>query len=109
MPNFYLPLSGGVRQEINPWTWFTRIANGQLGFININMGKSSDPGLEQQILDDVGSYGRQIGQLGDALEAVLAHMKTDTWEPEAQKAVDAFKFQLAEIRRLKRKRAGDKA
>ena len=54
MPNFYLPLSGNVRQEINPWTWFTKIANGQLGFININMGKSSDPGLEQQILDDVG-------------------------------------------------------
>lgn len=109
MPNFYLPLSGNVRQEINPWTWLTKIANGQLGFININMGKSSDPGLEQQILDDVGSYGRQIGQLGDALEAVLAHMETDTWEPKAKEAVDAFKFQLAEIRRLKLRRADDTA
>jgi len=105
MPNFYLPLSGNVRQDINPWTWFTRIANGQLGFININMGKSSDPVLEQQILDDVGSYGRQIGQMGDALEAVLAHMPTADWEPEARDAVDAFRFQLAEIRRLKRSRA----
>jgi len=108
MPNFYLPLSGNVRQDINPWTWWTRISNGQLGFININMGKSSDPALEQQILDDVGSYGRQIGQLGDALEAVLAHMKTDTWDPDAKEAVEAFKFQLAEIRRLKRSRADSK-
>ena len=105
MPNFYLPLSGNVRQEINPWSWFTRIANGQLGFININLGKSSDPGLEQQILDDVGSYGRPIGQLGDALEAVLEHMPTDTWQTEAKKAIDAFRFQLAEVRRLKLKRA----
>ncbi|NVM86429.1 hypothetical protein FHT32_000052 [Variovorax sp. SG517] len=109
MPNFYLPLSGNVRQDINPWTWWTRISNGQLGFININMGKSSDPALEQQILDDVGSYGRQIGQLGDALEAVLSHMKTDTWDPDAKEAVEAFKFQLAEIRRLKRSRADSKA
>lgn len=109
MPKFYLPLSGNVRQEINPWTWFTKIAHGQLGFININMGKSSDPGLEQQILDDVGSYGRQIGQLGDALEADLEHMQTGTWEPKAQEAVDAFRFQLAEIRRLKLRRAEDKA
>ncbi|MGQ3055393.1 MAG: hypothetical protein ACT6S0_26695 [Roseateles sp.] len=108
MPNFYLPLSGNVRQDINPWTWLTRISNGQLGFININMGKSSDPALEQQILDDVGSYGRQIGQLGDALEAVLAHMKTDTWDPKAKEAVEAFRFQLAEIRRLKRSRADNK-
>ncbi len=52
--------------------------------------------------------GRQIGQLGDALEAVLGHMETDTWEPEAKEAVDAFKFQLAEIRRLKLIRAGGK-
>jgi len=108
MPNFYLPLSGNVRQDINPWTWWTRISNGQLGFININMGKSSDPALEQQILDDVGSYGRQIGQLSDALEAVLAHMKTDTWNSDAKEAVEAFKFQLAEIRRLKRSRADSK-
>lgn len=104
MPNLYLPLSGAVRQNINPWTWWTRITNGQLGFININMGKSADPELEQQILDDVGTYGRQIGQLGDALEAVLAHMKTESWDPEAKKAVEAFRLQVAEVRRLKRKR-----
>lgn len=104
MANFLLPLSGNVSQAINPWTWFTKVVGGQFGFININMGKSSDPDLEQQILEDVGSYGRQLGQLGDALEAVLSHMKTETWDDEAKDAVAAFRFQLAEVKRLKANR-----
>jgi hypothetical protein len=100
----FQPLSGDVTQTINPWTWITRVVNGQFGFININLGKSSDPALEQQILDDVGSYGRQLGQLGDALEAVLEHMPIESWQGESKDAVAAFRFQLAEIRRLKAKR-----
>jgi hypothetical protein len=100
----FQPFSGDVTQAINPWTWITRVANGQFGLININLGKSSDPTLEQQILDDVGSYGRQLGQLGDALEAVLEHLKTESWQGESKAAVAAFRFQLEEIRRLKAKR-----
>lgn len=104
MANFLLPLSGNVTQSINPWQWFTKVVGGQFGFININLGKSSDPELEQQILDDVGTYGRQLGQLGDALEAVLAHLPTETWDDASKKAVAAFRFQLAEVARLKAKR-----
>ncbi len=102
MASFYMPLSGNVQQDINPWSWATRIANGQIGLININLGKSSNPELERRILDDVGSYGRQIGQLGDALEAVLDHLPTESWDLKAKDAVQAFRFQLAEVRRLKR-------
>lgn len=101
MANFLLPLSGNVSQAINPWTWFTKVLGGQFGIININLGKSTDPELEQEILDDVGSYGRQLGQLGDALEAVLAHMKTDSWNEEAKEAVTAFRLQMAAVKRLK--------
>jgi hypothetical protein len=108
MAIFSLPLSGDVTQTINPWTWFTKVVGGQVGFININLGKSSDPELEKEILDDVGSYGRQIGQLGDALEAVLEHIKADAWRGESKQAVDAFRLQLAEIRRLKARREAAK-
>lgn len=104
MANFLLPLSGDVTQAINPWTWLTKVVGGQFGLININLGKSSDPALEQEIIDDVGSYGRQLGQMGDALEAVLAHMKTETWDADAKAAVAAFRFQLTEVNRLKAKR-----
>ena len=61
MPTFKLPLSGDVTQSINPWNWFWRSVGGQFGLININLGKSADPDLESQILEDVGSYGRQLG------------------------------------------------
>ena len=102
MPNFTMPLSWPVNQEINPWTWMSTLTGNQFGLVNINMGKSSNPDLERKILDDVGSYGRQIGQLADALEAVLSHMKMDGWSAHEKEAVDAFRFQLSEVRRLKR-------
>lgn len=102
MSNFYLSLvPSQLQQDINPWTWATRIGTGQVGLVNINLGKSSNPELERRILDGVGSYGRQLGQLGDALEAVLDHLPTGDWTPEAQDAVQAFRSQLRKVRRLK--------
>jgi hypothetical protein len=98
MPDFYMPLSGPVNQAFQYWTKMTM---GQVGLININMGKSSDPALEQKIIEDVGSYGRQIGQLSDALMAVLQHMKTDSWDPECKEAVEKFKLQAKEVAKLK--------
>lgn len=98
MPDFHMPLSGPVNQAFQYWSKMTM---GQVGFININMGKSSDPALEQKIIEDVGSYGRQIGQLSDALLAVLQHMKTDTWDVESKEAVEAFRQQVKEVAKLK--------
>ncbi len=104
MPNFRLPLSGDVTQAINPWTWFFRTVGSQFGLININLGKSSDPVLEEQILNDVGSYGRQIGQIGDALRALVDHVKLDGLKPEEERALKALRYQLDEVDRLKSKR-----
>jgi hypothetical protein len=109
MPEFRLPLSGDVSQTINPWTMFFRAVGSQFGLININLGKSADPELEQRILADVGSYGRQIGQLGDALKVLLDHVKLDGLKPEEQTALDALRFQLTEIDRLKTKRRAETA
>ena len=49
-------------QAINPWTFYQQGA--QLGFINIDLGQTPHPEIEQAILDDVGSYGRQLGRIG---------------------------------------------
>ncbi|CAN7584655.1 hypothetical protein LJR118_004379 [Acidovorax sp. LjRoot118] len=98
MPDFYMPLSGPVNQAFQYWTKMTM---GQVGLININMGKSSDPALEQKIIEDVGSYGRQIGQLSDALLAVLQHMKTESWDEESKAAVQAFREQVRQVAKLK--------
>ena len=52
------PLSGDVTQDI------TSSIGGQLGLLNINATRSGDPGLEQRIITQVASYGRQLGQHG---------------------------------------------
>lgn len=101
-----LPLSGDVSQVIDPWTWCMRVFGSQLGLVNINLGKSSDPELEQEILDDVGSYGRQLGQLADAVRVLLSHMSHANFTKEDKVAVDAFLYQMKEIDRLKSRRSG---
>lgn len=104
MPNFHLPLSGDVSQTINPWNWFMKTVGGQFGLININLGKSADPELEEQILNDVGTYGRQIGQIGDALAVLIKHAKLSNLSEDDRRALTALQFQLDEIARLKARR-----
>jgi hypothetical protein len=101
MPNLQLPLSGDVTQAINPWNWFLRAAVSQFGLININLGRTSDPELEERILNDVGTYGRQLGQMGDALAVLLKHVKLDDLTPDEQSAIRAFECQIDEIARVK--------
>ena len=74
MPTFKLPLSGDVVQSINPWTSFFSPSGGQYGLVNINLGQSSEPQVEADVLSDVASYGKQLGQIGDALIVLLNHL-----------------------------------
>ena len=48
MPTFKLPLSGDVVQSINPFTAF--MTGGQFGLVNINLGQSSEPKVEEDVL-----------------------------------------------------------
>ncbi|QDP22476.1 hypothetical protein [Bradyrhizobium cosmicum] len=75
MPVFKLPLSGDVVQSINPITSFFSPTGGQFGLVNITVGQSSAPEVEKDLLSDVGSYGKQIGQIGDALLVVIEHLE----------------------------------
>jgi hypothetical protein len=86
-------------QAINPWT-FTQ-QGGQFGLINIDLGGAGDSDLERKILDRVGSYGRQLGRIGDALEVVLKHVKLDDLTRDEQDALDILKGQLAAVRQTK--------
>jgi hypothetical protein len=101
MPDVRLPLSGDVMQSINPWSWYLSSVGGQFGLVNINVGKSADPALEQQILDEVGSYGRQLGRLGEALAVLLKHVDPAVLNDSEKKTIWAFEAQMTEIERLK--------
>jgi len=78
MPVFKLPLSGDAVQTINPWTAFFSPIGSQFGLININLGQSSEPNVEADVLSDVASYGKQLGKIGDALIVLLKHFKPET-------------------------------
>jgi hypothetical protein len=86
-------------QAINPWTFYQQ--GTQFGFINIDLGSTPAPQTEQTILDEVGSYGRQIGRLGDALEVLLRHVPLENLSKDETDALDVLKGQLAEIRQIK--------
>jgi hypothetical protein len=75
MPDFKLPLSGNVTQTINPWTVFFNPIGSQVGLINVNLGNSSNPAVEEQVLSDVASYGKQLGRIEDVLLVLLKHFQ----------------------------------
>ena len=92
MPVFKLPLSGDVVQSINPITSFFSPTGGQFGLVNITVGQSSAPEVEKDVLSDVASYGKQIGQVADALLAVIEHLEEKHGYVLGQdKAIAAFK------------------
>jgi len=86
-------------QAINPWTFYQQGA--QFGFINIDLGHTNHPEVEQTILDEVGSYGRQLGRIGDALEVLLNHVDLGRLKPEERDSLDILRGQLAEVRKVK--------
>ncbi len=90
-------------QAINPWTFSQQ--GSQFGLININLGQTPDQDGEQEILDRVGSYGRQLGRIGDALEVLLNHLKLDGLSLAEQDALTVLKGQLAEVRQVKQTRS----
>ena len=100
-----MPLSGDVLQTINPWTWWNTAVNqlgGQFGLININTMASGDPVLENQIVQNVASYGKQLGRMMEALNVVIAKDLTlSTLTPKDQETITAFQDMLAQINATK--------
>lgn len=99
------PLSGDVMQTINPWTWWNNAVNqlgGQFGLININTMASSDPALEQSIVQNVASYGKQLGRIADVLNVLIATKgNLAQLTPAQQQQIDAFQRLTEQINTAK--------
>lgn len=110
MSSFELPLSGPVNQVIAPWTAFLSPFNNNVSLITVNLGRSSAPAVEQQVLADVGSYGRQLGRIGDALSVLIEHFKPERELTEKEKrAIDALKGMLIDIDDIKKSKGREAA
>ncbi len=109
MPVFRLPLSGNVTQSINPWTFSFNPVGSQFGLVNIELGQSADPGVEEEVLSDVASYGRQLGRIEDALAVLIAHFdskrKLNKQEERALAEFGSLVDKVAEIKKRHAKAA----
>ncbi len=92
-------------QAINPWSFYNQGA--QFGLVNVNLGQTPRPDIEQKLLDEVGSYGRQLGRIGDALEVLIDRLKLDGLGREERDALAILKGQLAEVRKVKQRERGE--
>ncbi|MBV8687345.1 MAG: hypothetical protein JOZ90_12860 [Alphaproteobacteria bacterium] len=102
---FNIPLAPEkLWQAINPWTFFNQGA--QLGLVNISLGQTAHPEIERKVLDEVGSYGRQLGRIGDALEVLIDHVRLEGLSAAERDALAILKGQLAEVRRVKQRERG---
>jgi CHAD domain-containing protein len=71
---------------------------------NVYLGESSAPEVEAQILDRVGTYGRQLGQVSDAKIVLLKHLPNKAKLPaDERKAIAAFEAMAYEIADIKEK------
>ncbi|HWE74146.1 MAG TPA: hypothetical protein VG328_13355 [Stellaceae bacterium] len=104
MPVFRLPLSGNVTQSINPWNWVFNPTGGQFGLVNIALGQSSNPAVEEEVLTDVASYGKQLGRIEDALLLLIARAeKTGELSDEEKQAFAALRHMTGQIAAVKAK------
>ncbi|GGF76759.1 hypothetical protein GCM10007301_40790 [Azorhizobium oxalatiphilum] len=87
-------------QAINPWRFFE---NASFTGISVNLGQSGNPQAEEAILDEVGSYGRQLGRMGDALEVIMKHMDKSDLSEKERDALAALRLQLKAIRKVKKR------
>ncbi len=104
MPAFRLPLSGNVTQSINPWTMLFNPVGSQVGLVNIELGQSSQPEVEQEVLSDVASYGKQIGRIEDALIVLLDHFNPSRpLTGQEQQAIDDLRELVGQVARVKQR------
>ena len=77
--------------------------------VNINLGASSNPSVEQKALERVGSYGRQIGHLTEALELIVKKtrlLESPDLTADEKDVLQVFLGDVSTIRQIKASLAG---
>ena len=99
MDTVYLPLQlapNNLNQSILP--------NWSFNLFNVNMGASTNAAIEQEALQTVGSYGKQIGHIAEVLELFIHKLKLLDSEALSQADKDVLSIFLgdtAAVRKIK--------
>ncbi|MGH3673509.1 MAG: hypothetical protein ACRDSH_23255 [Pseudonocardiaceae bacterium] len=99
MFGIHAPLSGDVTENID---------GGQLGLININATRSGDPQLEQRIITEVASYGRQLGRLLDAVDVLADRQSRCGLSDPEIRALDQLQKLAKEVAAVKQQAVLDR-
>lgn len=94
-----------VTQSINPWVFnigFNSGLGGTTSGATVAMGKSRNAALETAIVDGVGTYGRQIGRIGEALQALIEALDLQTLTDRQRKAFADFKDQMDAVEAIRK-------
>jgi hypothetical protein len=96
-----MPLARNDIQSSNPLTWHFNPGSSQ-GSFNVELGNSSAPQVEEDILSAVASYGKQLGRIEEALAVLLDHFRPETpLAPSEQNAIAELRTLLGEIAEAK--------
>lgn len=80
------------------------LPNWQFHLFNVNLGASSNPSVEQKALERVGSYGRQIGHLAEALEVIVKKarlLESPDLTADEKDVLQVFLGDVSTIRQIK--------
>ena len=98
--SFFSP--DNLAQNINPWTWWTKLSDNMNGFINIVTYKSNHPETEHRITHEVAGYGMQLDVIENALLAVIGLLSDTNKLSDAQKnAFERFENLMEKIQNHK--------
>jgi hypothetical protein len=92
METVYLPLQmapTNLNQPILP--------NWSFNLFNVNMGASTNAAIEQEALQTVGSYGKQIGHLAEALEVIIGKLHLLESQALSRSDKDALRIFLGDV------------
>jgi len=73
------------------------LPNWSFHLFNVDLGASSNAAVEQEALEKVGSYGRQIGHLAEALELIVGKLKLLESKDLSQKEKDVLRVFLGDV------------
>lgn len=100
MENVYMPLQlapSSLNQPILP--------NWSFNLFNVNLGVSSNAAVEQEALQTVGSYGKQIGHLAEALELVISKLTLLESKEISQSERDTLQVFLGDVSAVRKIKA----
>lgn len=99
MQSVYMPLQLAPSNLTQPI-----LSNWSFNLFNVNLGASSNATVEQEALEKVGSYGRQIGHLAEAVELIIERFKlleSKDLSPQDKDVLRVFLGDASAIRQIK--------